>query len=701
MAVIGKIRSRSGLLIGIIGVAMVLFVGGDLMKGNSSLFSQPDTDVGEINGTKISYQEFDNRVSQAAANQNISGDQIDQLRNQIWNQLLQEQLVETQYAELGISVSDEELWEEIKSNPRNPILLQYFTNQQTGQVYEQLRDEATGGLSSQKVLYYVQQVLNSETPENWLPVEKAIKNTLLSTKYNDAIKKGLYVTAFDAEEKAKEDNNRVSLAFVSMKYDEVSDDEISFNDADLKSYYNSHKSEAEYEQKETNRGVKIISWNVNPSESDIRKAEQAAGDLIAPFKSAENDTLFLLQNSDDRNGFISVGRYEMPEEIDSILFNAENGTVMGPYSVGGAFRITKRIKSKMMADSVRARHILIQPSAELDTATAKARIDSLKNAIQNGAKFEDLATDFSADLGSAKNGGDLDWFVSGQMVPEFDNACFSGNVGDMPIVFTQFGYHLIEITDMTERKEKVEIVNITRTIEASDETFEKAYNKASEFSIQNGTLETFIVAAEENPELNVQSFDFVKEGDKTLGSIENPRSIIRWAYGAEVGQVSDVYEIGNQFIVASLSSIKNKGVLPFEEAKDRLEEEVKKEKKAEFILAKIGSTKGIEAIAKGLGKSVQTTSDVSFANFSIPQIGPESKVLGIAYGLNEGEESEVIKGDNGIYVIRVDRIANSDAGNLDLTKNQIARSIGTRVDYEVFEALRERGNVEDNRHKFY
>lgn len=701
MAVIGKIRSRSGLLIGIIGVAMVLFVGGDLMKGNSSLFSQPDTDVGEINGTKISYQEFDNRVSQAAANQNITGDQIDQLRNQIWNQLLQEQLVETQYAALGISVSDEELWEEIKSNPRNPILLQYFTNQQTGQIYEQLRDEATGGLSSQKVLFYVQQVLNSETPENWLPVEKAIKNTLLSDKYNNAIKKGLYVTSFDAEEKAKEESNRVSLAFVSMKYDEVSDEEISFDDSDLKSYYNAHKSESDYEQKETNRGIKLIAWDVNPSESDIRKAEQGTADLIAPFKSAENDTLFLLQNSDDRNGFVTVGRYEMPEEIDSILFNAENGAVMGPYAVGGAFRISKKIQSKMMADSVRARHILIQPSAELDTASARARIDSLKNAIQRGAKFEDLATDFSADLGSAKNGGDLDWFVPGQMVPEFNNACFSGNVGDMPIVFTQFGYHLIEITDMTKRKEKVEIVNITRKIQASDETFEKAYNKASEFSIQNNKLEAFLAAAEESPELNVQSFDFVKEGDKTLGSIENPRGIIRWAYDSEIGQVSDVYEIGNQFIVAALSSIKNKGILPFEEVKDRLEEEVKKEKKAEFILAKIGSAQGVDAVSKELGKNIQTTSDVSFANFSIPQIGPESKVLGIAYGLNEVEESDVIKGDNGIYVIRIDRISLVDPSNTDLTKNQIARSIGTRVDYEVFEALREKGKVVDNRFKFY
>jgi len=410
----------------------------------------------------------------------------------------------------------------------------------------------------------------------------------------------------------------------------------------------------------------------------------------------------MIQNSDNQNGFGLVKRYELPAEVDSILFAAEDGAIVGPYNVDNAFRITKKLSSVLLPDSARASHILLQPTSPDDSAATRAKIDSLKDAILNGADFAKLAEEMSADLGSARNGGDLDWFISGQMVPEFDKACFFGKVGDMPIVKTQFGYHLIKITDKTEDKEKISTVSIDRILVPSDATFEAAYDIANEFTINNNTQEAFEAAAKEDPSIELQDFGYMRIQDKVLGNIESPRSVIRWAYDAEVGEVSEVYELGNQVIVAVLSSIKNEGVLPFEEVKDKLEEKVIKEKKAEVILAKMGNDAGLEAAGSAIGSGVKTANDINFSSFSIPGIGPEPKVLGVAFGLAEGEESTVIEGENGVYVVRVDKITPADENaNLDLTKNTVGRNLTSRVDYEVFEALKEKGGVVDNRHKYY
>tara|TARA_B100000508_G_scaffold140678_1_gene142817 strand:+ start:16735 stop:18804 length:2070 start_codon:yes stop_codon:yes gene_type:complete len=689
-------------MIGVVAFAMVAFIGSDLLSGNSNIFSQPDTDVGEINGVKISIQEFERRLSEASNGQDVSGQQMDQMRNRVWNQLLQEKLVETEYAKIGISVTDEELWEEIKNNPNNAVLNQYFTNPQTNQVYDQLRDPATGGLNSQKVLFYIKQILGGETPENWYPVEDAIRQTILSNKYNNAIKRGLYVSNFDAEQSSVEENKRVSISYAGMSYDEITNDEVSYDDADLQSYYNAHKSDKEFSQNETTRGIKLISWNVTPTEADLERIKQMVGKMKPEFEAADNDTLFALQNSDSRNSFQRFKRYELPDDIDSLIFAAENGTVFGPYGANGTFKLTKKLGTVLVPDSVRARHILLQPSETEDTTVIRVRMDSLKEAIQNGADFAQLATDLSADLGSARNGGDLEWFTQGQMVPEFDRACFNGNVGDLPIVKTQYGYHLIEITNKTEEKEKIETVSIERIIEPSEETFEKQYNLASEFAIQNSTLDAFVKAAEENPAVEIQEFDYIRVQDKVLGNLESPRQLIRWSYDANIGEVSDVYEMGTQFIIAALSSVKEEGTLPFEEVKDKVTEKVIKEKKAELIRSKMGADAGVEEIAQAIGTGVKTSTDINFSSFSIPGIGPEAKILGMIFGLEEGQESEVVDGENGVYIVRVDKIMPADENTtLEITRDQVGRNLASRVDYEVFEALKEKGGVVDSRHKFY
>lgn len=705
MAVINSIRKRSGLLIGTIGVAMVLFVGGDLLSGNTQLLNPQETTVGEIAGEKIEYAEFEAMVRKVTGDQSLTPEQMDDARNRAWNRFIQNKVLFREYDKLGLSVAPEELFDQIKNNEQNAVLNQFFTNPQTGQVYEQFQNPQTGRLDNNKVLLYIKNVMASDQKESWLPIEEAIRLDALSNKYTGLIKEGLIGTSFDARLQNTEENQRISLSWTGMSYGDISDDEITVEDSDLKSYYNAHKSEKEFKQEETMRGAKVAVFEVQPSQKDYEYTQQDLAAKIDEFKETENDTLFVFQNSDNPQvSFKLVGRYELPGTLDSLVFSAPIGEVFGPYELGGGFNISKKTGVITVADSVNARHILLTLKPESDTAAIEARIDSIMAELKKGADFPEMATEFSEDFGSAQNGGNLDWFTQGKMVQPFNDICFASETkkGDIVKVTTQFGIHIIDIMDKTEEKEKVQLATVYRVIEPSNETFDEAYNKASAFSINNNTLDAFNTALEENGEIQTFDYTTIKESDKVLGSIENPRTVIRWVYDNEVGKVSEPFEMGNQFVVAAVTSIKDKGTLPLSEVEDLVKEKVINEKKSEIILSKLGSFSTIEDAAKNLEKEVQKAQDISFNMFSITGIGPENKVMGMAFGMNQGEISEPIVGENGVYVIRLDEIGEAPEPN-DLTflQDQIKRNYGSRVDIEVFEALKESAGIKDNRSKFY
>ncbi len=705
MAVINSIRKRSGLLIGTIGVAMVLFVGGDLLSGNTQLLNKQDTTVGEIAGEEIDYADFDAMVRSIVGDQSMSSDQMENVRNQAWNKFIQQYVLFKEYESLGLSIAPEELFDQIKNNEQNKVLVQFFTNPQTGRVYEQFQNPATGRLDNNKVLLYIKNVMNSEQAESWLPIEDAIRIDALSTKYTELIKEGLNGTSFDAKVQNVEENQRINLTWTGKSYNEISDEEVTVEESDLKNYYNSHKNESAYKQEETMRGAKVAIFSVEPSPKDYEDARLELVNQLEGFRNAENDTLFVYQNSDDpQRSFRLIGPNELPAEIDSMMFTAPIGSVFGPYLLQNSFNITKKTGVRYVADSVNARHILLTLKPESDTAKLQTKADSIKTALEAGADFAEMATEYSEDFGSAQNGGNLEWFTQGKMVAEFNDICFANSTkkGDHVIVTTQFGIHIINIIDKTEEKEKVQIANVVRSVEPSKETFDEAYNLASAFSINNDNLTAFNEALASDDRIENFEYSTIKQGDKTLGSIENPRTVVRWVYENEVGKVSEPFEMGNQFVVAAVTSIKEEGILPLSEVKELVREKVINEKKSEIILSSLGSFETIEEAASNLKKEPQTANDIAFNMFSITGIGPENEVLGKAFGLPQGAVSEAIVGENGVYVIRVDQISEAPASNdLTFVQDQIKRNYGNRVDIEVFEALKEKANIKDNRAKFF
>ena len=264
MAVINSIRKRSGLLIGTIGVAMVLFIGGELFSGNN-MFNKQDTTVGEIAGDKIEYADFEAMVRKIGGDQTLTPEQMNDARNRAWNRFIQNKVLFKEYEKLGLSVAPEELFDQIKNNEQNKVLNQFFTNPQTNLLYEQFQNPATGRLDNNRVLAYVKNVMAGDQKDSWLPIEEAIRLDMLSNKYTQLIKEGLAGSSFAAKIQNSEENQRINLSWTGMNYSEISDDEVVIDESDLKSYYNKHKNEKDFEQEETMRGAKLAIFSVTPS----------------------------------------------------------------------------------------------------------------------------------------------------------------------------------------------------------------------------------------------------------------------------------------------------------------------------------------------------------------------------------------------------------------------------------------------------
>lgn len=706
MAAIGSIRKQSGLLIVIIGVAMVLFLLGDFFSsGGSSFLSNQEQEVGMIAGDPISLQEYELRVQQAIdeqyGTQGANERARKSIRDRVWNQMIQERTVYNQLDELGVSVSPDELLDQVKNVRPGSVLYQYFTDPQTGQVIEQFRDPQTGGMNSQMVLQAIQNLLQSDNSKDWLPIERAISQDVLMNKYLTLIQKGMMSTSVEANQVLTEQSNTVTFSYAVKEFSSIENEAIEVADADLMSYYNSISHEERFESDQESRTLKYVFFSVEPTEEDLAEIRLELEDIKAEFETDSNDTAFVAENAETQFSQLIAYTPEVginPTIKDSVLVS-EIGTVFGPYDQGNRSMISKLIGIKSIPDSVKASHILIS-FTEGDTAAqsaAEAKIDSIKAAANSG-NFAELAKKHSDDFGSAEKGGDLDWFTKGRMVAPFEKAAFEGEVGDMPVVVSQFGVHLIYITDQTEDRNQYLLASVDRELIPSKSTSDNIYKLASKYSIDNKGSE---LVGEEG-KLRVEEAE-VRLTDNFLGQVADSREVIKWAFDQDAGEVSSPFELEKGFVVARLERVNEKGVMSLETVKRIVELEYIDAKKAEQIQSELGSFTSVDEAAKNMGVAVKTASNVNFAMSSLPGgLGRENLLFGTAIGMNEGEISEPIVGDRGVFVIRVDKKTDAPIeADLSVTKRQQTETYTSRVNGQVFQALRDNAGIEDTRARYY
>lgn len=692
--VIGKIREKSTLLMVMIGGAMLLFVLDPTML--DSLFQGNTTEVGEIAGETVDGRRFQERVDETIANYKTQTGQTtidnattDQLREQTWNQMVREVVLGQELEAAGVRVSKDELYDMVQGSNPHPQVVQAFTNPETGQF-----DRA------QVMSFLKRMETDDDIKQRWIAFENDIQKLRRSEKYNNAIKKGLYVNNPEAEDDFYAKNQNATIKYVLKRYKSVADSTVEVSDSDIKKYYNDNL--AQYEQ-DASRDVEFVAFRVDPSQEDFAEVLNLMERVKPDFETTENDTLFVNRESDVRFNSRWLPKGDLGGLIDSLMFNAEKGFVYGPYLEGQTYRMAKLIGVKMAPDSVNARHILIRPETYGDYNKAKAVADSLKALIENGGDFAALAQANSEDPGSGAKGGDLGWFMEGQMVPTFNDACFDGDEGDLVMVESQFGFHIIEVLEQKGSTEKRAVAFIDRTVDASTKTFQVKYGEADEFARSITSVTSFDQEVA-NRGLNKRIASNLKENDRTIAGLDNPRQLIRWAFEAEKEDVSEVFELGNTFVVGVLTAQREEGHTDMEEIADELKAGAIQEKKAamfmeEFEAAKAGD---IQTIADNMNLPAEVKDNVAFSSPAISGLGREPKVIGATFGIEVGDISKPIKGEQGVYVISLESKTETPA-NPSFTNNGriLNSSLSSRVDYEVFEALKEKADITDNRSKFF
>ena len=700
MATLEKIRNRAGVLVAVvIGFALFAFILGDILGSGTSLFSNTQFEVAEIGGTSIPYQELQRKIDNLSeiykmnsGEASLTTEVYESIYEQAWQQLVNEYVMQKEYDKLGILVGSDELFDMVQGTNIHPIVRQIFT------------DPNTGMFNQEALLNFLRNMNDDPSGSSlayWLFVENEIIGERKAVKYNGLLEKGLYVTPLQAKYAFLETNKRVDFDFILQNYTTVADTLVSISEKEIKDYYKKNKDDF---QQEHTRDIEYVAFEILPSDEDDRDSKQWIDGMVEEFSTVQEVKQFTNLNSDTPYDVTNYGFGELSDEINNFMFNARVGDVYGPYFENGAYKIARLAEINFLPDSVRARHILIQPTEAISQEQAEVKADSLLNLIKRGANFDLLAIEHTTDNGSRFNGGDLGWFPEGMMVKPFNDACFAARKGDKFIVETQFGYHVIELTDRAADVKKVQVAVLTREVEPSTATYQRIFMQASSFAGANNTYEKFQNAVVEEG-LSKRIANNLLPADNTIAGLESPREMIRWAFNSKEQSVSQVFEISNKFVVATVSKVREKGTKPLADVKDDIELILRKDKKAEIIKAELMNEKNagssMEQIAMKRNLNVESALEISFSSFSIPNAGIEPKVIAYATSMEEDKISEPIAGENGVYLIRVTNIEEPEVADYTMEKNRLRSNFASRVGFEAYEALKKIADIKDNRAKFF
>jgi len=692
MAIIGKIREKSTLVLIIIGGAIVAFVLTDLFSAAGTGQGQGPMFLAQVGDETISPDEFDQQLQTAYENYQARTEQpLDprtkaQLKETVWNQMLAQIIIGNQREELGVRVTSKELFNMVQGDDPHPQVRQLFTNPETNQ------------FSSAAVVQFLQNLdqQEPETKEQWLSFERALKSNQETAKYNQLIKKGLYLPAKLAKHQFVDNSTQLNFKYVSQLYNTITDSTVEISESDIEAYYEEHKDE--YEQPASRR-LTYAYLPVRPSAEDEMAAAKDAEEVYQKFKSASNDSIFVNANSDRPFDPMFYNSDNFPSGVDSSFWAQDSGAIKPPLKLENVYFIHKIRAVKQAPDSVRASHILIS-TQEKPAEEAEALADSLLNVLQEGtASITDLI-DFSDDVTSAQNGGDLDWFTEGMMVKPFNDAAFSMELNEFRKVRSRFGYHIIQLTDRTESRRKAQIATVQILVDPSKETYANIFNSANSFSIDATDETSFNNLINEK---NIQRrASVLNDQMTTIEGNEASRDLVRWAREAKEGSISEAYDIGDAFAVGFLESVNPEGPQPLDKVRNRVEFMVRNEKKAEMLKERMSGASDIDDLAAQLGTEVGQANGVSLSNPAIPEVGLEPKVVGKASSLEAGQMSVPIQGDNGVYVVYMENKEVPGDPDVFMTRSTVQRGLASRIDNgAVFTALKEETEIEDNRVKFF
>ncbi|MCV9388157.1 peptidylprolyl isomerase [Reichenbachiella ulvae] len=690
MALINTLRNKGGkIVVGLIGFSIVAFIGADLLGPNSRLFGGA-ANIGEIAGQTISYQDFLDKQEEMTYNfqmnqgRSPSASEQEFIRNQTWDALISEYAFEAQYNQLGLDISAEEIVDMVQGDNISPQIRQAFTNPETG-VFEK-----------ERVIEYLR-TLPEQAPQQraaWYNFENSLAPTRQRTKYNNLIIKTNYATEAEAKFEYKSSNNTAEVNYIYVPYFSVSDTAIEVSDADLKAYFAAHKDEY---KGEASKSLKFVVIDVVPSATDTAVVKEEIQELVSQFAAAEDDSLFASINSDATDAFKAYSADQLPSAVQ----DAAIGDVVGPLVENGSFVLYKLSALTEGDDfTARASHILFK-------LEDKEEANKVLRQIKNGADFAEMARLHGTD-GTASKGGDLGWFGSGRMVPEFEKAVFDATKeGLLPnLVETQFGYHIIDVTGV-KTNEEYKVAKVARELYVGDETRNAFYRDAEKFAFDTESSSEFQANAEAAG-LAVKSASNLGPNAKRIPGINEARNIVYWAYNkASVGDVSEVFEIEDQYVVATLVSEQEEGEATLASVEVEVRKQVENEKKAAIITEKLNSIEEENLATKlisydGNGAKYYSMTDLKMSSNSLKSVGLAPKAVGLAFAMEPGEITEPFAIDNGVIQMElVNKAEAPEVSDYEVYRNQVTSKKQSRLAYSIDEAVRELAEIEDERYKFF
>lgn len=702
MSIIQNIREKAAWLVfGVIALSLIgfllmdAFVGG---RGGGGMFNSTTTSLGSINGNKIDYVDFEKKrklvEDQYKANNYPVNEMMQQnIQDQVWNQYLEENVLQEEYKKLGLEVSSKEMNDILFGKNPPQDLKQQFINQQTGEYDANAARSAIDNLKKQK-----DDPRAAQFADIYLP---ALVNNRLKEKYTALLTNSSYVPKWMIE-KINADNSAIaSISYVNVPYSSVADSAVAVSDEEINAYIGKNKEE--YKQTDS-RNFAYVVFDASPSRADTQALYTQLNQLKNEFATTIEIPAFLVRNGSEVNyfdGYVLKSKLQVPN-VDSLV-SLSNGAVFGPYIDNSNYTVAKMVDRRNMPDSVKVRHILISTQNGLADSTAKFRIDSIAAAINSRADFAQLTARYSDDPGSKDKGGEYEFSSQqfGSLAKEFAEFIFYRSTGDKEVVKTSFGYHYIEILNQSKFEEAYKIAYLAKAITASQETQNTASGMANQFAGESRNAKAFN-ANVNNRKYNKLLANEIKPIDNMIPGLGSSRQLVRWAYEADKGNVSEPYDLGDKYVVAMVTDINKEGAMSASKARPQVEFLVRNKKKADQIIKKIGNANTLEAAATASGVQVQKADTISFASPVIPNVGQEAKVVGASFNKQwRGKTTPAVVGNGGVFMIKPENISAKPTANADIEQQRTAMlaQMKSMSGFRSLEALKKSADVKDNRAK--
>lgn len=711
MATLEKIRSKAGLLVLIVGLALFAFIIGDFLNSGSTYFRQSQERIAQVDGEVIKIQDYQNRVDEMTemykmqtGQSSLPEEYMTQIRESVFDGMVQEIVLDEATQKLGMTVSPEELFDMVQGENISPLIqqMQMFANPQTGQFDKAALLNFLKAIDTDNLAGYPaeQQAELLKAKNFWLFWEKNIKRQRLEQKYTTLLGKAIAANKLDAQDAFDANAESADIVYAMQSYATIPDSTIQVSRKEIEKLYNQRKEL--FKQKE-GRVIKYIAVDIRPSKEDYDKAQAEMEELKAELSESVKVADVVNENSEVpyMDAFFTERAFD--PELKQFATTAEIGAVYGPVFENDKYRMFKLVDKTVAPDSVKVSHIMLAGKSEAET---KALADSLMNVLKNGGDFEALAKEFSADQ-AAEKGGELGWFTEATALrgvnEDFKNTIFSTPVNTVAMVKSLYGTHLVKVTDKTANVTKYKVADIDMTVSPSSKTYSNIYNELNQFLSKNNTMAKLEENAKEAG-YNLLSDVTVTGADQTLGGIKNSRPVIRWAFQGDKGDVSEIFECNDKFVVAAIQNKLPEGYRSVDMAAPSLRAELINQKKGEKIAAELAAKNltSVDAYAQAMNSSVDSVKFVSFGTRRISGIGVEPKLNALVSLAQVDQVSAPVEGNNGVYVFKVyaKNKENKTFNEADETRTLDA-SNAYRIQYQAIRSLVDKAEVEDNRIRFY